>query len=118
MSLTELKPGSDAAVVRNRLKEIEQALQRGVSREAIYDALKQEHDLTFSFTSFCQTLWRARRKVRQARKTHDANRDGRRAAPKSETPGVKRKARGPLKKGEFGPPEGFDPSVFDTRFKR
>lgn len=111
MSLTELKPRSDAVVVRNRLEDIEQALRRGVSRESIYEALKQEHDLTFSFASFCQTLWRARRKIRRTQETQEAT------EPKLETPKVKRTTRGPLRKGEFKPPEGFDPSVFDTRFK-
>lgn len=67
MPLSGIRPNSDSAVVRNKLAEIEAALEAGASRERVYEVLKEEHGLTFNFNAFCQALKRARAKKRPAR---------------------------------------------------
>lgn len=67
MPLSGIRPNSDSAVVRNKLAEIEAALEAGASRERVYEVLKEEHGLSFNFNAFCQALKRARAKKRPAR---------------------------------------------------
>lgn len=62
MPLSGIKPGSNSAVVRNNLADIEAALAAGVSRENVYEALKAEHGLAFKYNAFCVALKRARAK--------------------------------------------------------
>lgn len=64
MPLSGIRPNSDSAVVRNKLAEIEAALEAGASREKVYEVLKEEHALSFNFNGFCQALKRARAKKR------------------------------------------------------
>lgn len=64
MPLSGIRPNSDSAVVRNKLSEIEAALEAGASREKVYEVLKDEHALSFNFNGFCQALKRARAKKR------------------------------------------------------
>ncbi|BBQ03486.1 hypothetical protein BSFA1_86140 (plasmid) [Burkholderia sp. SFA1] len=61
MPLSQLKPKSDSAVVRNMLAEIEAALNFGASRESIWKMLCQEQGLKLTFDGFVKALWRARR---------------------------------------------------------
>lgn len=61
MPLSQLKPKSDSAVVRNMLGEIETALSIGASRESIWKMLCEEQGLTLTFEGFVKALWRARR---------------------------------------------------------
>jgi len=60
MPLSALKPRSTAALVRNLLDEIELALDRGASREAVFETLVSEKGLTGSFNGFLKALARAR----------------------------------------------------------
>lgn len=60
MPLSALKPRSAAALVRNLLDEIELALARGASREAVYETLVSEKGLNGSFNGFLKALARAR----------------------------------------------------------
>jgi hypothetical protein len=61
MPLSQLKPKSDSAVVRNMLGEIETALSVGASRESIWKMLCEEQGLKLTFDGFVKALWRARR---------------------------------------------------------
>lgn len=72
MPLSGIRPNSDSAVVRNKLAEIEAALEAGASRERVYEVLKEEHGLSFNFNAFCQALKRARAKKRPARPGQEA----------------------------------------------
>jgi hypothetical protein len=65
MPLSQLKPKSDSAVVRNMLGEIETALNVGASRESIWKMLCEEQGLTLTFEGFVKALWRARRSQEQ-----------------------------------------------------
>jgi hypothetical protein len=65
MPLSQLKPKSDSAVVRNMLGEIETALGVGASRESIWKMLCEEQGLTLTFDGFVKALWRARRSQEQ-----------------------------------------------------
>jgi hypothetical protein len=65
MPLSQLKPKSDSAVVRNMLGEIETALSVGASRESIWKMLCEEQGLTLTFEGFVKALWRARRSQEQ-----------------------------------------------------
>lgn len=76
MPLSGIRPNSDSAVVRNKLSEIEAALEAGASREKVYEVLKDEHALSFNFNGFCQALKRAR-----AKKRNGPARPGTAAAP-------------------------------------
>ncbi|MDR5785251.1 hypothetical protein P9281_01570 [Caballeronia sp. LP003] len=71
MSLSQLKPKSDSAVVRNMLNEIEVALSSGVSRESIWKAICEEQCLKLSFEGFAKALLRARKSKRVTREAHD-----------------------------------------------
>lgn len=66
MSLSQLRPKSDSAVVRNMLNDIERALSSGVSRESIWKALCEEQRLKISFEGFAKALFRARKSRRVA----------------------------------------------------
>jgi hypothetical protein len=60
MPLSNLKPRSDSAIVRNMLTEIEAALAAGASREDVWKTLRDEEGLSSSFQSFAKALMRAR----------------------------------------------------------
>lgn len=137
MPLTNIKPRSDSAVVRNLLDDIEQAIDNGASRQEIYESIKAEHQLTLSFNGFCVALKRARKK-RDASGSHDPQTIQRETGsynpnekvsgshdPEAETndptpapspdekPAEKKKAM-PMKGGAFRPPKGFNANEFDT----
>lgn len=61
MGLGDLKPKKGAAVVRANLAEIEAALERGLTREQVWEELKKEHQLNLTFHAFYTSLQRARR---------------------------------------------------------
>ncbi|HGA2320759.1 TPA: hypothetical protein ACIRVE_005383 [Pseudomonas putida] len=60
MTLSNLKPRSSAALVRNLLPEIEAALARGASREAVWESLQTDHGLSATYNGFLRALARAR----------------------------------------------------------
>src|SRR5260370_155278 len=60
MPLSNLKPRSDSAIVRNMLTEIEAALAAGASREDVWKTLRDEEGLSSSFQGFAKALMRAR----------------------------------------------------------
>ena len=64
MTIFDFKPRSDAAVVRNLLREIEAAQESGASRQDLWRNLREHHDLKLSFDAFCVALKRARTKAR------------------------------------------------------
>lgn len=142
MSLTDIKPSTDSAVIRNRIDEIDSAIEKGVSRQDVYHQLKEDHELTIAYSGFLMAVKRARSK-RNKLGSHDPkpshalsgshdpgteaadSEDVRTAEPPQEKgdtaasekqPSTVREV--PLKKGEFGPPDDFDPTEFDTRFNR
>jgi len=65
MPMFDFRPRSDAAVVRNLLPEIEAAQKSGASRAALWQNLRDHHDLKLSFDAFCVALKRARAKERK-----------------------------------------------------
>lgn len=65
MTIFDFKPRSDAAVVRNLLREIEAAQESGASRQDLWRNLREHHDLKLSFDAFCVALKRARAKARK-----------------------------------------------------
>jgi hypothetical protein len=83
MPLSQLKPKSDSAVVRNMLGEIETALNVGASRESIWKMLCEEQGLTLTFEGFVKALWRARRSQEQPtlRQSQPAELESRTPAP-------------------------------------
>lgn len=141
MSLSNLKPRSDSAVVRNHMAEIEEALARGASRKDVYEALKTDHDLTLTFGAFTKALYRARTRTKKTGK-HDpeaknpgsynptpkstetkSDAEQSKSEPETESDSAKEttnreRRKTPLKKGGFAPPDDFDPTEFDTRFTR
>ena len=64
MTIFDFKPRSDAAVVRNLLREIEDAQESGASRQDLWRNLREHHDLKLSFDAFCVALKRARARAR------------------------------------------------------
>lgn len=72
MTLSNLKPRSSSALVRNLLPEIEAALTRGASREAVWESLQTDHGLTATYNGFLRALARARAE-KPASKSPDAS---------------------------------------------
>lgn len=60
LALSDLKPTNASAVVRQMLDGIENAMEAGVSREAIWRELCEAQGLSLSFKGFTQALYRAR----------------------------------------------------------
>ncbi len=69
MALGDLKPRKVSAVVRANLVEIERSLERGLTREQVWDELKKEHNLDHTFHAFYTALQRERTKAAQAAPT-------------------------------------------------
>jgi hypothetical protein len=64
MTIFDFRPRSDAAIVRNLLRDIEAAQEAGASRQALWQSLRDHHGLSLSFAAFCVALKRARAKHR------------------------------------------------------
>jgi hypothetical protein len=64
MTIFDFTPRSDAALVRNLLRDIEVAQEAGASRQALWQNLRDHHGLSLSFDAFCVALKRARAKHR------------------------------------------------------
>ncbi|SAL78625.1 hypothetical protein AWB67_05301 [Caballeronia terrestris] len=64
MTIFDFTPRSDAALVRNLLRDIEAAQEAGASRQALWQNLRDHHNLSLSFDAFCVALKRARAKHR------------------------------------------------------
>lgn len=69
MALGDLKPRKVSAVVRANLVEIERSLDRGLTREQVWEELKKEHGLEHTFHAFYTALQRERTKAAQAAPT-------------------------------------------------
>lgn len=69
MALGDLKPRKVSAVVRANLVEIEKSLDRGLTREQVWEELKKEHNLDHTFHAFYTALQRERTKAAQAAPT-------------------------------------------------
>ncbi|MGF6996813.1 hypothetical protein [Paraburkholderia sp. GAS32] len=61
MSLTEVKPKHESAVIRAMLDEIEAALARGLTREQIHEVICAQHGLSIGFNGFLSAIARARK---------------------------------------------------------
>src|SRR5258706_8286236 len=109
MPLTDLKPRSGAALVRNLLDAIEGALSMGASRRAVWEKLREENSLNLDFPAFCVALKRARKTKRHRTVTGPS------------LPAVTQQAPGPEAESEVQPaPEPTPPptssgGVFEVR---